>query len=119
MSHYEEDIVILLRKICALALPQSFDASEDTNRRILLEKIRIQKNEMYLPINDFLVAFESRQFIISDYQLKLKAADIWKMQMDLFESTLRKRIDSLQQACKGHSIDINYELGKLMDGWQL
>lgn len=115
MTTYEDDIVILLRKICTLALPKDFDASEDTNRQILLEKIMQEKNELYSTINDFLTAFDSKQFISSDYQLRLKAPDVWKMQNEMFDASLQTQANKLKDSCKTLHISIDYELSQLWD----
>ena len=80
-----------------------------------MEKLRIQKNSLYQSINDFLIAFESRNFIQSDYQLKLKASDIWNSQLEMFNQILDKRTNSLKEDCKTLHINIDYELSKLMD----
>lgn len=115
MSIYENEIVILLRKICALALPDSFDASEDTSRGILIDKIKEQNESLSTSISNFLIAFESRNFILSDYQLKLKAPDVWKPQVEMFEKILLTRTEELIKDCKALHISIEHELSQLLD----
>ncbi len=115
MKTQENNIVILLRKIIALALPNYFDATEDTYRRAILDKIKYHNKDLYDTVNDFLIAYESHQFIISDYQLKLKAEDIWKSQLQMFRETLNKRKESLILVCKELHIDIDYELSNLLN----
>ncbi len=115
MSIYEDDIIILLRKMVAISIPDSFEATEDTYRIALLDKLKTQRPELFKIVDDFIIAFESREFIRSDYQLKLKAHDIWQMQYDMFNKTLDNRQASLLAACKEEHIDISYELSKLLD----
>jgi len=115
MKTQEDNIVILLRKIIALALPDYFEATEDTNRKVIMEKIKYHNKELFDIINDFMIAFESHHFIISDYQLKLKAADIWKSQLQMFRETLNIRKESLVNTCKDLHINIDYELENLLD----
>jgi hypothetical protein len=114
MSLSEENMVILLRKICALALPNDFDASNDTNRNALLIKLKASPEGLLKSISNFTITFDSRQFIISDYQLKLKAADIWKMQKDLFDQKMETSKESLERECKKLHIDISSELSQLL-----
>ena len=115
MSIYENDIIILLRKIVAISIPDSFEATEDTNRIILLDKLKFESQKLFKVVDDFILAFESREFIRSDYQLKLKAHDIWQMQYDMFNKTLEDRQSSLLHVCKEEHIDISYELSKILD----
>jgi hypothetical protein len=115
MKTQENNIVILLRKIIALAFPDNFEATEDTNRKVILDKIQEYDSDLYSIVNEFLIAFESHHFIISDYQLKLKAADVWQSQLQMFRELLEKRKQSLIVACKEKSINIDYELENLMD----
>ncbi len=115
MSIYENDIIILLRKVVAISLPDSFEATEDTNRIVLLDKLKNLHQELFTAIDSFILAFESREFIRSDYQLKLKAHDVWQMQYDMFNKTLDEREASLLKTCKNEHIDISYEISKILD----
>lgn len=115
MSTYEEDIIILLRKIVAISIPDSFEATEDTNRITLYDKLKIHHEKLFNAVDAFILAFESREFIRSDYQLKLKAHDIWQMQYDMFNKTLDDKQTTFLQICKDEHIDISYELSKILD----
>ncbi len=115
MKTNEDNIIILLRKILALAFPDNFEATDDTNRKVVLNKFQEYDTDLYNIINEFLIAFESYNFIISDYQLKLKADDIWHNQLDMFKNILEKRKTNLILACKEKSINIDYELENLLN----
>lgn len=115
MKTQEDNIVILLRKIVALTLPDYFEAIEDTSRKVILDKIKFFNLELYDVISYFLIAYDSHHFIISDYQLKLKAPDIWKSQLQMFKETLSKRKDNLILACNDLHINIDYELENLLN----
>ena len=115
MKTQEENIIILLRKILALAFPDDFEATEDTNRKAILIKLQNLNSDLHKTINEFLIAFESHHFIMSDYQLKLKAADVWKTQLQMFRDTLALKKENLIKACKNLHINIDYELENLMN----
>jgi len=115
MNSSEEDIIILLRKICALSLPQDFEATEDTNRQILLDKFKLSNKDLFDTVSNFLMAYDSHQFIISDYQLKMKAADLWKSQLKSFNLNLENASTELKTICKNKHINIDYELDKLLN----
>ena len=57
MSIYEEDIIILLRKLVAISLPQSFDATEDTSRIVLLDKLKRQHKQLFIVVDNFYNCF--------------------------------------------------------------
>ncbi len=115
MSNYNDHLIILLRKILAISMPEDFEATEDTTRSSLLNKLKAGDETLYKAVNDFLIAFESFHFIASDYQLKLKAADIWKTQKEMFEQILTQKKILLETICKKQHISIEYELGQLFD----
>ena len=114
MSSYEDNLIILLRKIVALAIPKSFEATEDTYRLILMEKLKFQRKDLFLVCEDFIMAYESRDFILKDTLLKLNAQEIWLSQRNMFEKVLEDRKLSLLKECKKHHININYELNKIL-----
>lgn len=115
MKTQEDNKVILLRKIIALALPDYFDATTDTNTKAILNKIEYHNKKLFDIVTDFLIAYESHHFIISDYQLKLKAADVWKSQLQIFRETLNLKKESLINNCKDLNINIDYELENLLN----
>jgi len=112
MSIAEENILMLLQKIAKQMFADDYSEYEDS-RLILLEKIRLRNIELHLALNDFILAYESLEFIAADYQLRLKAADIWKMQKDMFVNVLEERTQELVKQANDLNIDINYEINKI------
>ena len=115
MSTYEDNIIILLRKIVALAIPKSFEATEDTYRLALMEKLKFQRRDLFLACDDFIITYESRDFVKNDLQLKLNAKDIWLSQYEMFDNVLEDRKETLIKECKTYHINIDYELNKLLN----
>ena len=113
MTEAEENIITLLQKVASQLFPDDYSEKED-NRRILMEKIQLRNTELHLAIKDFTLAYESLEFIASDYQLRLKAADIWKSQKEMFVNVLNVRSDDLLTAAKKSKINIESELNKIL-----
>jgi len=114
MTEAEKNIILLLQKIASQLFPQNYRASEDT-RAILLDKIYLRNTYLHTALKDFILAHESLEFIASDYQLRLKAADIWSAQKQMFVEILNKRSHELKEIALKLDIDINNELSKLTE----
>ena len=112
MNDYEDDIIIMLRKIVALALPKSFEATDDTYRIVLLDKLKDFKEELFYACDDFITAFES---LNKNILLKHEESEIWESQHKVFNDVLLQKKESLLEECKKNSININYEINKLLE----
>ena len=113
MTESEENIITLLQKVAIQLFPDDYLEKED-NRRIMMEKIQSRNTELYLAIKDFILAYESLEFIASDYQLRLKAADIWKSQKEMFVDVLKTRSEDLKTAATNSNINIEVELKSIL-----
>ena len=112
MTESEENIILLLQKVAKRLFPDDFQESGDT-RAMLLEKIYLRNTTLHSAIKDFILAHESLEFIASDYQLRLKAADIWTLQKQMFVDVLNSRTLQLKEAAQNADIDITIEINKL------
>lgn len=108
----EQEITALLQEVGQQLFPADFDG-QDT-RVELLEKIRLRNTALHLALQDFIFALESMRFIASDYQLRLKAEDIWKQQYKMFDEILQTRSRDLQTMAKSCGIDIEKTLNQLI-----
>ncbi len=115
MSAYEDDIIILLRKIVAMAIPKSFEATEDTYRLALMDKLKFQHKNLFIICNDFIKAFELRDLFFEDQQLKINNEGEWHLQYEKLDIVFKEQIKSLLQECKLQHINIEYELNKLLE----
>ena len=115
MSTYEDDIIILLRKIVAMAISKSFEATEDTYRLTLMEKLKFEHKSLFIVCNDFIKAFELRYLFFEDKQLKIKNEDEWQLQYEKLDKVFKEQEKSLLQECKLQHINIDYELNKLIE----
>ena len=114
MTESEENIILLLQKVAVQLFPQDFQETEDT-RAILMEKINLRNISIHSALKDFILAHESLEFIASDYQLRLKAADIWASQKQMFVEVLSSRTTQLKEAARNAEIDIENEITKLTE----
>ena len=114
MSEVRIENIELLKKILAHFSPE--DKDEDFyNQQILMESIQPRNSEIYQALKDFFLALESLQFISTDHQLRLKAADIWKMQKDMFANVLITRAKDLEDAAKKFDLDIGVEIKRIVE----
>jgi hypothetical protein len=109
----QTEIIDLLQKIAESLFPEDFDRATDT-QAILLEKIRLRNTELHLAVQDFIFALESMQFVASDYQLRLKAADIWKQQNEMFMGLLQTRAGDLLAEARKNGLQIETEIKNLI-----
>jgi hypothetical protein len=114
MTESEENIILLLQKVASQLFPYDFQEEEYT-RAILLDKIFLTNKELHSAIKDFILAHESLEFIASDYQLRLKAADIWNSQKQMFVEVLSTRTENLKQIAQQSNINIELEISKLTE----
>ena len=108
------EILELIQAVARQLFSDDFSEKEDT-QAILLEKIRLRNIELHLALNDFIFALESMNFIATDYQLRLKAADIWKQQNEMFLEVLRTRATDLKALATANGLNINERIDKLTD----
>jgi len=114
MTESEENIILLLQKAAKQLFPDSYQEDEDT-RAMLMDKIFLGNKDLHSALKDFILAHESLEFIASDYQLHLKAADIWTSQKQMFVDVLNTRTTQLKEAAQNAEIDINVEINKLTE----
>lgn len=79
------------------------------------EILRLNSSTIYEAYQDFSVASESLNFIASDYQLRMKAEDIWKQQLEVFRARIQPAADDLILACKAENIEINTTIDKIIN----
>ncbi|MCK5846863.1 MAG: hypothetical protein KAG84_05455 [Bacteroidales bacterium] len=115
MVAYEDDIVILLRKIVALSIPSYFEATEDLFREILLDKLKLQKKDLFQVCNDFIIAIDSMGIIRNDFMLKTDDEKKWIDKNNELNIELSDCTKSLIIECKKNHITIDYELNKLLN----
>ncbi len=111
MSTQENYIVILLRKILALAAPHYFDATEDTYRDILLEKISETDIFLYDVIRDFLSLLNNNDRTYKDGNNN----DIIQETNNSSDIEFKNSISILEKECKSLHINIDYELEQLLN----
>ncbi len=115
MQSYEDNIIILLRKIVALSVPEDFEATQDTTIDILLNKLSLQKEELFLVCDSFINTYEIHETVDNDIKLKSDSIDNWKSKYDVVNSKLIACKESLIKECKKYHINIDYELNKLLN----
>jgi hypothetical protein len=115
MTESEKLIYDLLHEILSAIPPASSLLGEDITRGEMTEILRLNDTEIFEAFQDFSVAFDSLNFIAADYQLRLKAADIWKQQLEVFRSGLKTRAEDLIAACKNKGIDIEKSINEILN----
>ena len=108
----EQEIVSMLQEVGRQLFPTDFN--ELDARVELLEKIRLRNTALHLALQDFIFALESLRFIASDYQLRLKAEDIWKQQYQMFDEILQTRSRDLLTVTEDCNIDIEKTINQLI-----
>jgi len=106
MNKAEDNIIILLRKILALIAPNIFDATEDTNISILLDKLSEADIYIYDVVNDLIES--------------LKAKDLFEINSDKEKSNnyltnLSQTTTILKNECRSKHINIDYELDQILN----
>jgi len=115
MSESEKLIYDLLHEILSAMPAASPLLGDDITRGEMTEILRLNDTEIFEAFQDFSVAFDSLNFIASDYQLRMKAADIWKQQLEVFRSGLKPRADDLESACKNKGIDVEATIKNILN----
>lgn len=113
MTESEENILSLLQRISCQLFPKDYSLEDDT-RISMMEKIQKHNPNMHSALKEFIIAQESLSFIASDYQLRLKAADVWKLQKELFITALQSKSSSLMTIAKESNINIETEMNHIL-----
>ena len=79
------------------------------------EILRLNSSKIYEAFQDLSIAFESLNFIASDYQLRMKAEDIWKQQLEVFRSRIKPAANDLKQTCEAENIIIDALIEKIIN----
>jgi len=79
------------------------------------EILRLNSRPVYEAFQDFSMAFESLNFIASDYQLRMKAEDIWKQQLEVFRDRIEPAANDLKAICKVEKIIIDKFIEKIIN----
>ena len=111
MSRQEDYVVILLRKILALTAPDYFDATDDTYREALLEKIEETDIFLYDVVKDFILSFDNESVSTEDSNNSEDAKEI----SDFYEIDFNNKLSILRKECKSLHINIDYELEQLIN----
>ena len=116
MEKTTNDLVMeLLMKIVASSPSASAALKEPYTQAEVLEVIRLNVPATFNEaLSDFLLARESLEFISSDYQLRLKAEDIWLEQLQVFRDRMIPVSQALKDVCAHHGIDISKEMEALV-----
>jgi len=89
--------------------------SSQMTKAEMTEILRLNSTPIYEVFQDFSVAVESLNFIASDYQLRMKAEDIWKQQLEVFRSRIKPATDDLMGACKSDNIVVDELINKIVN----
>lgn len=81
----------------------------------MLEILRLHSSAIYQTYQDVSIAYDSLNFIASDYQLRMKAEDIWKQQLEVFRDRIRLLAEDLILACKAENIFISDIIEKIIN----
>ncbi len=115
MYSSEDNIIILLRKIVALSVPKDFEATQDISIDILLNKLSLLKEELFLVCDSFINTYEISETINNDIKLKSVSIDNWKLKYEDINNKLFNCKETLIKECKKNHINIDYELNKLLN----
>ena len=109
MNEHKDYIIILLRKVFALFKPDSFDATEDTSKEIIMEKLELINIFLFDVVKDFLSSFEAAILLEQEQSTNNKN------ESNIVMSELKNNIKILQEECKSYHINIDYELEQLLN----
>lgn len=73
----------------------------------MLNFINENDSETFKILNDFLVILDAYIFTKTDMDLKLKADDIWRQQMEMYKGLIKDRKASLLNLAESKSIEVN------------
>jgi len=79
------------------------------------EILRLNSLPIYQAYQDFSMAYDSLNFIASDYQLRMKAEDIWKQQLEVFRSRIDEVAADLILVCKAEDVIIDEIMEKIIN----
>ena len=115
MSESEKLLYDLLHKTLS-ALPATRELIKDVYTPAEMnELLRLHYGEIHTAYGDFSLACESLNFIASDYQLRLKAEDIWKQQLEVFRSRIKPCAIDFLTACQKENIDVENDVEKIIE----
>lgn len=72
----------------------------------LLSKLKNKDSELYNQINDFIITYDALSFTKTDTDLKLKAPDLWKQQMEMYSALIKDRVKTLEKLAEERNINI-------------
>lgn len=113
MTESEENILLLLQRISCQLFQKDYSI-EDNNRSSMMEKIHSHNLDLHTALKEFIIAQESLSFIASDYQLRLKAADVWKSQKEIFIQVLQSKSAELMAIAKKLDLNIETEMNHIL-----
>jgi len=114
MSEYEDDFIILLRKIVALSIPNRFEATEDTYRHALMRKLEAHQMDVFLVCKAFEEALDSQKSIIDSVSNMQNSDKVSMLENVTINRDFIIKTDSLLDVCLKHHINIDYEISKLL-----
>ncbi len=92
----ENNIIAILKRLCTHFNLSNTVESIDSRSEIL-KNLELIDNELFNALKEYLVLYDSYVFIKSDRTLMFKARDIWKIELDMFGSSLEKAEEDFQQ----------------------
>ncbi len=109
MHLLEDNIIILLRKILALAAPNHFEATEDTTMALIMEKLIETDIFLFDVVNDFLFPLTS----LLEINNHPNDSQYSKETIDSLTLLLITNTAILKKECKSLHINIDYELEQI------
>jgi len=98
------------RDIIKNKIVESFiDNNNDIIEMTYSDKLKYLQNnsaDTYQVLNDFLMILDAYYFTLTDMDLKLKAADIWKQQYEMYKNLIQLRKQTLLDFAKAKNIEI-------------
>ena len=79
------------------------------------EILRLNSSKIYEAFQDLSITFESLNFIASDYQLRMKAEDIWKQQLEVFRNRIKPAANDLKLTCEAENVVIDTFIEKIIN----
>jgi len=110
MNETEDYLIILLRKIYALAAPEDFDATEDTTEEIIMEGLM----DIDPFLSDVLIDFISSLKTVILTKKEELSNQVSNKAIESVVKKLKSNITILKNECKSQHININYELEQLL-----
>ncbi len=111
MSITEDNIIILLRKIEALALPKIFEATEDTYREVILNKLEDNAFDLFTACDNFILELDILSKLTNSEGDKLSSLQ----EQENITNSIFAYKEELKKECKKNHINIDYELHKLFE----